>query len=296
VQDTSFEEYVKLAVWNKATENGKGHGGIMVLAKKKKGHLIQLEREDSNKQFIWFNISENGNIIRITTCYFAPQVSKTYKSRGVDHKDPFATLKNNIATYSQLSEVLIVGDFNARTTCEQASILRCKEDYNPIWLTKERNHQWTRVLEDNKRYNFFGEQLFTFCGAFDLVICNGLAKWVNSSNVTCNTYNGASVVDYAICSHGLCEKMEEVLIGEQLWELKYDHKPIYLSLTWVEQQQHGTKNQHIQQPPSKGRISLTQKNCNTFKIALKRLFNKEKIPSQGLHSHELTNLIQSALT
>jgi hypothetical protein len=41
---------------------------------------------------------------------------------------------------------------------------------------------------------------------------------------------------------------------------------------------------------------LTQKNCNTFKIALKRLFNKEKIPPQGLHSHELTNLIQSALT
>jgi hypothetical protein len=33
---------------------------------------------------------------------------------------------------------------------------------------------------------------------------------------TYNTYNGASVVDYTICSHGLCEKMEEVLIGEQL--------------------------------------------------------------------------------
>jgi carbohydrate-selective porin OprB len=47
-----FEEYVKMAVWNKAAENGKGHGGIMVLVKKKKGHLIQLEREDSNKQFI----------------------------------------------------------------------------------------------------------------------------------------------------------------------------------------------------------------------------------------------------
>jgi exonuclease III len=78
-----------MAVWNRATENGKGHRGIMVLVKKKKGRLIQLEREDSNKQFIWFKISENGNIIRIAACYFAPQVSKTYKSRGLDHKDPF---------------------------------------------------------------------------------------------------------------------------------------------------------------------------------------------------------------
>jgi hypothetical protein len=40
---------------------------------------------------------------------------------------------------------------------------------------------------------------------------------------------------------------------------------------------------------------LTQKSCNTFKIALERLFNKDKILSEGLHSHELTNLIQSAL-
>ena len=47
-----FEEYVKMAVWNKAAKNGKGHRGIMVLVKKKKGRLIQLEREDSNKQFI----------------------------------------------------------------------------------------------------------------------------------------------------------------------------------------------------------------------------------------------------
>jgi exonuclease III len=215
-----FEEYGKMAVWNKAAENGKGHGGVMVLVKKKKGRLIQLEREDLNKQYIWFKISENGNIIRIATCYFSPQVSKTYKSRGLDHKDPFAALKNDIAAYFQLREVLIVGDFNARTTCEQASILRCKEDCNPIWLTEERNHQWTRVSEDNKSSNFFGEQLLTLCGAFDLVICNGVARWANYGNFTCNTYNGASVVDYAICSHGLCEKMEEVLIGEQLWELK----------------------------------------------------------------------------
>jgi hypothetical protein len=94
--------------------------------------------------------------------------------------------------YSQLSEILIVGDFNARTTSEQASIIRCKEYYNPIWLTEERNHQWTRVSENNKSCNLFGEQLLTLCGAFDLIICNGLARRVNYGNFTYNTYNGAS--------------------------------------------------------------------------------------------------------
>jgi hypothetical protein len=71
--------------------------------------------------------------------------------------------------------------------------------------------------------------------------------------------------------------MEGVLIGEQLWELKSDHKPIYLSLTRVEQQQHGTKNQHIQQPPLRGRIMLTQKNCNTFEIMLRGYFTRRKL-------------------
>ena len=53
-----FEKYMKLAVWNKATENGKGHEGIMVLVKKKIDRCIQLKKEDSNKQFIWFKIKK----------------------------------------------------------------------------------------------------------------------------------------------------------------------------------------------------------------------------------------------
>ena len=41
-----------------------------------------------------------------------------------------------------------MGDFNARTKGEQASILCCKEDCDPIWFTEESNHQWDRILED----------------------------------------------------------------------------------------------------------------------------------------------------
>jgi hypothetical protein len=187
-----------------------------------------------------------------------------------------------------------VGDFNARTAGEQASILCCKEDGDPIWLTEESNHQWERISED-KGCNLFGEQLLTLCGAFDLVICNGMTRWEKSGNFTCNTYNGASVVDYAICSHNLCGKMEEVLIGDQIWDLKSDHKPIYLSFSWTEKKQLGSKTRCVQQNPPNGRILLTPENCNTFKKTLERLFEKEEISFHGLHSHGLTHLIQSAL-
>jgi len=50
-------------------------------------------KEDANKQYLWFKISENENHIRIATCYFSPQVSKTYKNKGLDSKDLYTTLK-----------------------------------------------------------------------------------------------------------------------------------------------------------------------------------------------------------
>ena len=71
-----------------------------------------------------------------------PKFQKLTKLEGMTTKNPFASLKADIAAYSQLGEVLIVGDFNARTAGEQASILCCKEDSDPIWLTEESNHQW----------------------------------------------------------------------------------------------------------------------------------------------------------
>ena len=58
-------------------------------------------KEDTNKQYLWFDITENENDIRIATCYFGPQVSKTYKNKGLDNKDPYAALKQDIAAYSQ---------------------------------------------------------------------------------------------------------------------------------------------------------------------------------------------------
>ena len=89
--------------------------------------------------------------------------------------------------------------------------------------------------------------------------------------------------------------MEEVLIRDQLWELKSDHKPIYLNFSWIGKKQLELKNQCVQQSLPKGRILLTLENCNTFKMTLERLFEKEKIPIHGLHSHELTHLIQIVL-
>ena len=83
-----------------------------------------------------------------------------------------------------------------------------------------------RCSEDDKVSNHFGEELLMLRGAFNLIIYNGLESWKKFGNFTCNTYNGASVVDYVICSQSLIEKISEVKIGENIWDLKLDHNPI----------------------------------------------------------------------
>jgi hypothetical protein len=117
-------------------------------------------------------------------------------------------------------------------------------------------------------------------------------KWSNQPQYE---NHSSSRTTFYLCTHSLCGKMEEMLIGDQIWDLKSDHKPIYLSFSWIEKKQLGPKTQCVQQNPPNGRILLTPENCNTFRKTLERLFEKEEISFHGLHSHRLTHLIQSAL-
>lgn len=99
------------------------------------------------------------------------------------------------------------------------NILCSKEDHNPIWLMEESNPQWSRSSKDNKGYNHFGEELLTLCGTFDLIIYKGLETWKNSGNFTYKTYNGASVVDYIICSQSFIERIQEIAKAAEIREL-----------------------------------------------------------------------------
>ena len=126
-----------------------------------------------------------------------------------------------------------MGYFNFRKTNQQDSIICCKEDHIPIWLIEEENSRWLRCSKDDKVSNHFGEELLMLCRDFNLIICNGLDRWKKSGNFTCNTYNGASVVDYVIGSQSLAERIDEFKIGEHIWDLKSDHNPIYIKLSWL---------------------------------------------------------------
>lgn len=116
----NFEGYKKFSLWNKGNEKGKRYGGVTVLIHEKWYGIIKFEKEDSNKQYIWLQITMNEITFRVAACYFAPQNSKIYKRRKLDREDPYASLKMDISVFSTTGDIMLVGDFNARTTNNQS--------------------------------------------------------------------------------------------------------------------------------------------------------------------------------
>ena len=87
------------------------------------------------------------------------------------------------------------GDLNARMGCLNDFVhdTPCNNVTNDNCLIEPRNLRHVTV-------NWYGGSLAELCCGNDLVILNGTTIGDFLGQFTCNTYNGASVVDYAAAS------------------------------------------------------------------------------------------------
>ena len=125
--------------------------------------------------------------------------------------------------------MLLMGDFNAQTSSNQVIILRNYSNPNRLWLDEELElaNRYKRSSEDLGE-NLFGFDLVKFCSAQDLIICNGLTKWPNSSQMNCIHGLGSSVVDYVISNIPIYNKLIDINIFNY-HEPDSNHKPNYNS-------------------------------------------------------------------
>ena len=92
-----------------------------------------------------------------------------------------------------------MGGFNTRTSSNQAIILRNYSNPNPLWFDEDL--ELANMYKRSSKYlgeNLFRSELVKFCCAQDLIICNTLTKWTNSSQMSCIHGIGSCVVDYVI--------------------------------------------------------------------------------------------------
>ena len=132
-------------------------------------------------------------------CYFTPINSNFYKKTNLDKNCPYDRLDHDISYLRKEGNILLMGDFNARTFSNQAILLSNYSNPTPLGLDEdlELANKYKRSFEDLGE-NIFRSELVKFCSVQDLIICNSLTKWPNSSQMTCIHGLGSSVVDYVI--------------------------------------------------------------------------------------------------
>lgn len=114
---------------------------------------------------------------RLATCYFAPKKSKFYKRENLNNEDPYRSLKKDISLFNTLGEIMLIGDFNARTTNNQSLQLSSGEkgENNLVWLEEGEGQSWERTSQDyNGDISHFGAELLGMCSLFGMIIYNGM--------------------------------------------------------------------------------------------------------------------------
>jgi hypothetical protein len=162
----------------------------------------------------------------ISICYFSPIDSTFYKKNDLDNNCHYNNLEHDIYSLKNEGNILLLGDFNARTATKQATLLSTDSNHNPLWLDEDLvlSNSYKRNYEDLIEY-LFGIELAKLCSSQDLKICNGVMKWPNLNQMTCIHGLGSSVVDYVIHDIPVSNQIATFDLLNH-YEPDSDHKPL----------------------------------------------------------------------
>ena len=190
-------------------------GGMLLFIKKAlKSKISILENKCSEIQ--WLKLSKENfafeSNIYICFTYLAPSCSSYVLRHNLDI---LPQLEKDIEYYSNLGDILIKGDMNARIGTETNQIDNNNKYINiPHYVS---HNKISRQSYDNKS-NARGKELLDMCISSNLSILNGQTFGDYLGKFTCFQYNGNSVVDYCLVSDNLVHNI--------LYFHVHDHNPL----------------------------------------------------------------------
>lgn len=180
---------------------GRKSGGIILLYKKTLNGAIKIVTKTPNTIWIQLNAGDFGwkNDIFLATVYIPPANSNYYSEQ-------FNTIETDIAHYSSMGDVMLMGDFNARLGNMQDFIIDDSNKYIDLPVDYQTDHQNIRNNLDTKK-NTHGKCLIDMCIATQLRIINGRTVGDTFGNYTYHDSRGSSTIDYFICNTNLQNKI-----------------------------------------------------------------------------------------
>jgi exonuclease III len=199
-------------------------GGISVFVKEELRKLVTFLPQ-SNSDVVWLKVqqqigSSNHNLY-IGCVYIPPQFSSFGKENTQQIWD---SLEQDIEHFSNKSEIIICGDFNARSG---RLIDYIQMDNNHNYYNLPNNYVYDNcykrcsmdlIVQKN------GRRLVNMCTDNQLYILNGRMLGDLQGKCTCFHPQGCSVVDYIICSQALMKNVKYMKVKELMEHS--DHCPV----------------------------------------------------------------------
>ncbi len=141
-------------------------GGLLLCVNKTKFEVLKFESESSN---ILTSLTDkkSSKLIKLSFAYFSPNISDN------------ATFEKYVKNLSVTKPDIVIGDFNARTSCLNTP------------------SKYIRKSKDSKGVNKRGKFIINNMQHF---ICNGLVSGDEKGEFTFNSKRGSSVVDLCLVS------------------------------------------------------------------------------------------------
>ena len=206
----SIPGYQRIEMKNrpKLNNSNKNSGGLAYFAKPYiSKHISPIN--NLNKNSIWIRIKKdivgNRQDIFVGTVYLPP-----HKNKG-DSSKKILDLFEEIVSFQKKGEVIVQGDFNARTGICNDRIIPDK--FDTILMNNGSIDVPNRNSQDKVPADHRGKELIELCKSLEMVILNGRKIGDLFGKFTSLQWNGNSVVDYVLASQSLYSSISYFKIG-----------------------------------------------------------------------------------
>ena len=173
-------------------------GGITILVKDAISKRVTvLKSRNSNYQWVKFDKLYFDMQKDLYLCFvYVPPVNSTYIAK---HGDQLDDLGSEIISFATLGNIIVCGDFNARTSNFNDYIDNGSEKYNISDEEYVEDMCCSRTSFD-KVLSSRGKQLLDLCIQSSLRVLNGRTLGDFQGKFTSYNSQGSSVIDYVLCS------------------------------------------------------------------------------------------------
>ncbi len=212
--------------FNRKNIKGAPRGGVGIFIKDAIKKNVKIRYDLSCENYIWCKVTKEylgyGDDLYLGFVYFPPEDSP--REKKVD-RDQFKHLLETVAKIKS-EEVILMGDFNARTKNMDDTLTEEKHEDIPIQdffsnIKSKRSNQDPKV-------NNYGNKLIEYCIGTLSYIANGRTLGDFEGKLTCHQPNGSSTVDYAVIKEKLKTHVRRFQVMDP--STGSDHCPIILEL------------------------------------------------------------------